>query len=89
MFACRSRTGVSSDSDVDEDSDGGGPSNNWEYPTVRGNAVGNGANGTASAIIEQRDVSGLFYFTSKKPTKISIFKIGIYAEYSKKKKKAF
>ncbi|PAV65518.1 hypothetical protein WR25_04140 [Diploscapter pachys] len=51
----RSRTGVSSDSDVDEDSDGGGTSNNWEYPTVRGNAIGNGANGTAAAIVEQRD----------------------------------
>ncbi|CAI4223053.1 unnamed protein product [Auanema sp. JU1783] len=32
----RARTGVSSDSDVDDDSDGGTGSSSWDYPTVRG-----------------------------------------------------
>uniref|UniRef100_A0A1I7UK75 non-specific serine/threonine protein kinase n=2 Tax=Caenorhabditis tropicalis TaxID=1561998 RepID=A0A1I7UK75_9PELO len=32
----RSRTGVSSDSDLDEDSDGGSGTSKWDYPTVRG-----------------------------------------------------
>ncbi|CAD6193909.1 unnamed protein product [Caenorhabditis auriculariae] len=36
----RARTGVSSDSDLDEDSDGGGATN-WDYPTVRGEKIEN------------------------------------------------